>query len=449
VRWLGRVTPGPYDPGKPTPPGSLGWPLVGETIAFARDPRAFFEDRFRRHGEVFKTHVFGHPLVCLSGPKALDFLADEHYFTRVDASPAPVRALLGEDALPFIDAPAHRKRKRLLLQALGEGALAPQVPVVEAIVRRYARKWERLGRFAWVPQLKSMGFAIGDSVFLGASPDGGNLAIERALTAFVDGELALPLPFPCTAYGRAGAARDTLLAHVRRVIAARRSTPGEDVVSRAVAARDEEGDGLTERELAMELVHFLFAAHSALWAALAHLGLVLAGNPAIAEHARAEVLRVVPSGPLSWATLERLDYVDRVVREVLRYKAIAPATFFARVRRGFTYGRFAVPTGWLAIGLVRGTMELASVFPHPEHFDPDRFAATPGDPAGYVPQGAGPPDGHRCGGETFTRLTMRLVAALLLREYVWTLPAQDFSDRTEGMVPVPRDDLIVDFRRRR
>ena len=48
------------------PPGSLGVPLLGETLAFLQGPEAFIEARLRRYGGTFKTNVLFTPTVFLA-----------------------------------------------------------------------------------------------------------------------------------------------------------------------------------------------------------------------------------------------------------------------------------------------------------------------------------------------------------------------------------------------
>jgi hypothetical protein len=47
----------------PLPPGSKGYPLLGETLSFLRAPRTFVRERQARHGNVFRTYLFGSPTV--------------------------------------------------------------------------------------------------------------------------------------------------------------------------------------------------------------------------------------------------------------------------------------------------------------------------------------------------------------------------------------------------
>ena len=40
-------------------PGTSGWPVVGETLAFLRDPLSFWADRFAGGKTAYRSQVFG------------------------------------------------------------------------------------------------------------------------------------------------------------------------------------------------------------------------------------------------------------------------------------------------------------------------------------------------------------------------------------------------------
>ena len=61
-REYARVLPGVALPDSPSPPGSDGLPLVGETLAFASNPFGFCSARVAEHGAVVRSEVAGRPL---------------------------------------------------------------------------------------------------------------------------------------------------------------------------------------------------------------------------------------------------------------------------------------------------------------------------------------------------------------------------------------------------
>jgi cytochrome P450 len=86
----------------------------------------------------------------------------------------------------------------------------------------------------------------------------------------------------------------------------------------------------------------------------------------------------------------------------------------------------------------------AATYREPTTFDPDRFGARAEHKShdyAYAPQGAGPPETHRCPGFDLTTIFMALFAARLVRGYSWVLPEQDLSPNWGLVPPVPRDGL--------
>ena len=77
------------------PPGSMGLPLVGETLEFMRDRKGFLDRRRQRHGPIWKTHLLGKPTIFVSDVQAVrKILAAEHRLVR-NSPPETFKQLLG------------------------------------------------------------------------------------------------------------------------------------------------------------------------------------------------------------------------------------------------------------------------------------------------------------------------------------------------------------------
>jgi cytochrome P450 len=149
--------------------------------------------------------------------------------------------------------------------------------------------------------------------------------------------------------------------------------------------------------------------------------------------------------------IKRLAYTHQACLESRRLAGVVPLTFFGTVRRPFEHKGFAVPEGWKAFGLIAPTMKDSRTFNGAERYNPERFGgedptATP-HTKGYVAQGGGREDGHRCAGEKLANIIMVAFTARILRHYSWTLPPQDFGPRLGRLSPTPIDDLRVVFKR--
>ena len=51
-------------------PGEDGWPIVGNTFAALKDPLRHVEAMHRKHGPVYRDHLFGVRSVAMLGPEA-------------------------------------------------------------------------------------------------------------------------------------------------------------------------------------------------------------------------------------------------------------------------------------------------------------------------------------------------------------------------------------------
>lgn len=440
------------DPSLPLPPGSFGLPIVGETLAWAADAFTFMEERARRHGPIFKTRLFGGPVVCCAGPEALARFYDDGLIRRSGASPPHLEALIGAGTLPFVDGDEQRRNKQWMLAAVDDEALEGYLTLAAPVFDRAIERWERRGDFRWFPEMEETVLAAFDRVFTGADEGAEGTFLKSDLDRFLAGILALPLPVPWGTYRRALRARTRLVAALRAAVEARRASPRADVISRLLAAGDlsgASGVGELDRRIAAEMLHLVFAGYGTMAAALTDAVLALSRHPALADRLRAEV-RELPDEP-GRADLEGLDFAGRLWKETLRAFPIVPQTLFGRVITSFECGGYRVPAGWSATACIHASLQNGETFASPDRFDPERFATERAEDAGhpfaYVPQGGGPADGHRCLGERPSRL-LGLLALTRFARCDWTLVDPDVDVDRKAFPPRPRGGVAVrGFRR--
>jgi cytochrome P450 len=205
-------------------------------------------------------------------------------------------------------------------------------------------------------------------------------------------------------------------ARVARMIAERRlrGAATDDLLGRLLAARDDDGTALDERQLRDEILTLFIAGHETTANGLAWSLYLLARHPEALARAYAEVdqLGAAPSGPTQ-ADLARLPYLSGVFQEALRL--YPPVFLFERIALSdTTIGPYAVPRGGIVVVSPYTLHRRADVWPEPLAFDPDRFTRETSarrHRLAWLPFGAGP---RVCIGQPFAMLEGPLVLATLL-----------------------------------
>jgi cytochrome P450 len=427
-----------------TPPGSTGAPFVGEALAFLKDPFTFTLSRTRQHGSVWKTKILSDTVVFFAGPRAFSFFMNPEHFTRQNGSPKFLQELLHPDAVPFLDGDRHKARKKLLLAAFSDQALNSYLPNIFAIMERFVTRWISEGERTVAEDMSQLGFDIADMLFAASDPKTSNTASANDFATMIKGTFAPPINLPFTSYGKAIKARDRLRTYIKQQVAAKDGAGTALGVLKA--ARGPGGEQLSATELEIELLHFFFAAHGGLTAAVAWMLTVLGEHPELAARLRAEAEDKLGAGAPTLTQVRALAQARAVSREVLRAYPIAPVTFFGVAKKDLELDGYAIRAGAKGAGAIWATLQDHSTFTDPTAFLPERLTddkvgALPAN--AFVPQGGGPPEGHRCPGETLIQLVMPAFLGWFTQRYDLSYPQQDASPGGGGLGPLPKGGVRV------
>jgi retinoid hydroxylase len=432
----------------PLPPGSLGLPLLGETLALLANPFGFLEARRRRHGPIFKSRVVGQRVVFLSGVEGARAFYDPENVSRANAHPFPILDLFGGANMQMLDGERHRALKTMAAESFDHAAIAASLPDLQALVEStLARLAARDTPVRATDELRKLVIEAICQYVLGLPPGAETDAVCADYGLVLTGMVSLPVALPGTAYARARAARDRALARIHHVIGERRARPGRDALSRMLGARAPNGHVFTDDEAALE-VHHIVIAGFIVYALLGEVTRRLAENPDLRARCEDEVRAHAASGPLTMEALAKLRASMNVVLEAKRHVPIVPLAF-GRAARTFTCAGFEVPAGWLVYLALSLSNRDPAIYREPDAFEPERFgperAEHRKDPMAFIPQGTG---AHVCLGLDLSTFITLAYLALLVRGYTWELPPQDLGYVWKTIPPEPKDGLLFRLRAR-
>jgi cytochrome P450 len=320
--------------------------------------------------------------------------------------------ILGERSVLLLDGAEHLRHRRLLLPPFHGARMQVYEETMRGAADREINAWPIGEPFALLPSMQSLTLRVILRAVFGYEPGPAEEELARRLRSFIE-----PLAEPrgigmiwrmVRARGADGAAQrfaakreavdELLLAEIanRRALGDEELASREDVFSALVLARDEHGEGLSDREIRDELVTLLVAGHETTATGLAWALDLLSHNRTELDRARA--------GDDA--------YLDAVVKESLRLRPVIPGV--GRVVRGtaFELGPWLIPPGVEINPSIRIIHRRGDLYPEPRAFRPERFLGD-GAPDTYtwVPFGGGT---RRCLGASFALMEMRIVLRRVL-----------------------------------
>lgn len=441
-------------------PRVLGHPLVNAFRYMAAPERRAFELEFDFGGNVMPVADRQATLVVVRGEQALRHLFTNPVWTRPSGGlivPPADRPELGAlfDSMIMMNGERHKARRRLMLAPThARDSLAWMAPTMyqNAATTAEALRWdEEFDVYKFVADLALRNnlkcLLANDSPRALAMASLAHTATNSLLSpAMVVGQaVSRAVGRPVLAYGEWVDAMTelhrTLLALARE--GRERAEEGRDVVATLARARDESGQGLTDEELAAEILGLYGAGYETTAVALSWALFLLAAHPHV-QQSLGEELGTDAGSPVSLNDPEHYPQLDRVVNETLRL--LAPTTLsIPRVASEATIlGGVALPRGTVAV--------MAPVLTHRESWcgaEPNRFRPTrwtvlkPSQLTyQYMPFGAGP---RRCIGDAVAALQIRVVLAALLRRYRFEVPSEGITVdvKTRQIVGYPQGVKLV------
>eukprot|EP00253_Pinus_taeda_P035203 PITA_35203 len=415
------------------PPGTFGWPVIGETLEFLGcqrrgSPQDFFKTRTHKYGNVFTTSLVGHPTVILCSPEGNRFLFSNENKLVVNSWPNSVGNLFRDSLITAVGDDAKRLRK-ILMTFLRPEALQKFVGRVDSMTKDHlAEYWIGKDEVTALPLLKRYTFSLACDLFATINNPDEQAKLWQHFRVLVKGVLQIPIDLPGTRYNKAKHAANAIRQQLNGILNDRRialevgkASPEQDLLSFLISNVDEHGEPLTDNEIKDNILDLLYAAHDTSSSTLTALLKFLAENPQCYDEVLREQLGIAGSKGagqvLEWEDLQRMKYSWRVAQETLR---LCPAFqgSFRKAIKDFKYEGFTIPKGWKMYWTVNSTHKNSEYFSNPEKFDPSRFEGAGPPPYTFVPFGGGP---RMCPGNEFARMEILVFLHNIVKNFKWNL----------------------------
>jgi cytochrome P450 len=432
-----------------------GPPLIGSLRWFQRDRLGLFAELAAR-GPVTRFRLGPMEVHMISEPSLAEevLVGQAEAFRKGRELGQFLRPLLG-DGLLTVEEPAHRTQRKRMAAAFAPKRMAAYASAMADEARRTVGSWRDGSVVDVSAAMMEMTLATAGRTLFAADIRGDaavvGAAFTEAMEAMLDrmgSPLQLPYAVPLPAHRRMRRAVAALDRVVYRIIAERRAAGGDrgDVLSALLAARDEDGSAMTDRQVRDEVMTLLLAGHETTANALTWALHALGRDAAVRDRVSVEA-DSLGGRPPTPGDLAGLPYGLMVLEEAMRLWP--PAYVLGRQAiRDVAIGPYRLAAGAAVMVNTWGLHRRADLYPEPATFRPERFSAVArqGRPRGaYLPFGGGP---RVCIGAHFALVEAQIALATIAGAVELT-PVSGRTVEPEPLVTLrPRGGLPMRVTRR-
>uniref|UniRef100_A0A0E0AKM4 Cytochrome P450 n=1 Tax=Oryza glumipatula TaxID=40148 RepID=A0A0E0AKM4_9ORYZ len=405
------------------PPGSLGFPFVGQSISFLRALRSntdhqWYQGRISKYGPVSKMWLFGSPAVLMAGPAANRFI-----FSNKDLLFTGTRSmnLLSGRNILMLSSEELKQVRGALQNFLSPEMLIRYVSKMDEEVRRHVKvNWVGHKTVKVLPLAKRLTLDIICSVIFGQEAGSVREALATDFPAMVRAALSIPVKIPFTRFSR-GLSASQRIRKLLRGIARERETllqqqqahgasAADDFFTYMLALRAEGAHSLTVEDIVDNAIFLLIAGYETTSVLITFMLWHLDKEPEVLAKITEEQDEIArnkgPEDALTWDDVSRMKYT------------------------------------WKVFTAQSVTHLDANIFPEPSNFDPARFENNSSiPPYCFVPFGGGP---RMCPGNEFARTETLVTMHYLVTQFRWKLCCKEESYEKDPS-PMPLLGLPVEL----
>lgn len=438
--------------GAPLPPGPKGHPILGVMPEFNRDTLGFIT-RSQDYGDVVRMRFLYVTAYFLYNPDDIEYVLSlnaKNFIKSMSLRSNFFHRLLGNGLLTS-EGDFWRRQRRLAQPAFHRQRISAYGEVMVDYTTRLLSAWHE-GEVRDIHRdMMRLTLEIVVKTLFNADVSGDADKVARVLSEIVKPfasqatlKWIIDNRLPTPAHRRFHKAAHEIDEIVYRIIADRRAGGSDegDLLSMLLAARDEDGSHMTDRQLRDEVMTLFLAGHETTALTLSWTWYLLAKNPQVEEKFHAELDEVLGGSLPAVRDIAHLKYTEMIAKESMRL--YPPAYGLGREAiEECEIGGYRVPRGSQVFMFPWATQRDPRFFGEPERFHPERWTEgfTSSLPKyAYFPFGGGP---RVCIGNYFAMMEVVLLLATIGQRFRFSLASDHQVRLLPAMSLRPKDGIKV------
>ena len=424
---------------------------------FNRDSLAFIE-RCRDYGDIVRMRFLYLTVHFLYNPEHIEYVLSTNAknFIKARSLRSPLFQRLVGNGLLTSEGEEWKRQRRLAQPAFHRQRINAYGEVMVEYGERLISTWQENGVRDIHRDMMRLTLEVVVKTLFNADVSDEADKVGRVLSEMVKPfasqatlKWILDNRLPTPTHRRFNAAAREIDSIVYRIISDRRSSGSDqgDLLSMLLAAHDEDGSQMTDRQLRDEVMTLFLAGHETTALTLSWAWYLLAQNPQAEKKFHDELDDVLGGRAPTVADLPRLKYTEMIAKESMRL--YPPAFGVGREAIGnFEIGGYRVRAGSQLFMFQWAVQRDPRYFEEPGRFHPERWTEefTNALPKyAYFPFGGGP---RVCIGSYFAMMEVIMLLATIGRKFRFTLLPEHAVSLMPAMSLRPADGIKVSVERR-
>ncbi|XP_020702495.1 cytochrome P450 90B2 [Dendrobium catenatum] len=422
------------------PPGSRGFPLLGETFGYLKPHSAttigkFMELHINRYGKIYRSNLFGEPTIVSADAGLNRFILLNEGRLFECSYPKSIGGILGKWSMLVLVGEMHQSMRMISLNFLSSARLRTVLlPEVERQTLMVMASWKEGVAFSAQEEVKKFTFNLMAKNIMSLEPgEPETEKLRREYITFMKGVVSAPLNLPGTSYWKALKSRSSILGVIERKME-ERSKRMIEIGEEREREDDLMGWALKQSAFSKEqimdlLLSLLFAGHETSSMALALTIFFLESSPKAVQELQEEhnnILRKMRERGehgLSWEDYKLMDFTQCVINETLRLGNVVRFVHRKAIR-DVRYKGYDIPSGWKVLPVFAAVHLDEELYTEPHQFNPWRWKEYSGMPSmsNFMAYGGGP---RLCAGTELAKLEMAVFLHHLVLKFRWELDEPD------------------------
>ncbi|KAG8654236.1 cytochrome P450 85A1 isoform X2 [Manihot esculenta] len=353
---------------KGLPPGTMGWPILGETTEFLRYGPDFMKNQRARYGSLFKSHILGCPTIISMDPELNRYILLNESKGLVAGYPQSMLDILGKCNIAAVHGSTHKYIRGSLLSLVGPSMIKDHLlPKIDKSIRCFLCNW----------QGKIIDIQEKTNEILEKESDSMYEIFKPEFDKLLAGTLSVPINIPGSNYHYGFQGRKRIIKILSEIIKERRasSITHDDILDHLLRNEGSKFH-LSDEEILDQIIAILYSGYETVSSTTMMAIKYLHDHPDALQQVREEHLairdRKKPGDNIVWDDYKSMSFTRAVILETSRLATVVNG-LLRKTTQDIELNGFIIPKGWRIYVYTREINYDPLLYPEPLTFNPQRW----------------------------------------------------------------------------